>query len=54
MDALGTTAVFGRVKPLEQASFRPQRGWYATLIDDVSPIRSGIGSRRSRVRSCAA
>ena len=24
MDALGTTAVFGRVKPLEQASFRPQ------------------------------
>jgi hypothetical protein len=20
------------------------RGWYAVLIDDVSPIRSGIGS----------
>jgi len=24
------------------------RGWYAVLIDDVSPIRSGIGSYRTR------
>jgi hypothetical protein len=24
------------------------RGWYAVLIDDVSPIRSGIGSHRTR------
>ena len=31
------------------------RGWYAVLIDDVSPIRSGIGSYRTReqaMQSC--
>jgi hypothetical protein len=32
------------------------RGWYAVLIDDVSLIRSGIGSYRTReqaVQRCA-
>ena len=37
MGALGTTAVFGRVKPLEQASFAPQGEGSQSTASDSSP-----------------
>jgi AraC family transcriptional regulator len=43
MDALGTTAVFGRVKPLEQASFRPQMEDVQGAARDTSPACLGFG-----------
>jgi AraC family transcriptional regulator len=43
MDALGTTAVFGRVKPLEQASFRPQMEDFQSAARDSSTSCLGFG-----------
>ena len=43
MGALGTTAVFGRVKPLEQASFTQQMEDYQRSARDSSPACLGFG-----------
>ena len=43
MGALGTTAVFGGVKPLEQASFRPQMEDAQGAARDTSPACLGFG-----------
>jgi AraC family transcriptional regulator len=43
MGALGTTAVFGRVKPLEQASFTPQMEDSQSNTRDSSPDYLGLG-----------
>jgi AraC family transcriptional regulator len=43
MGALATTAVFGRVKPLEQASFRPQMEDAQGAARDTSPACLGFG-----------
>jgi AraC family transcriptional regulator len=43
MGALGTTAVFGRVKPLEQASFTPQMEDPQSSARDSSPVCLGFG-----------
>jgi AraC family transcriptional regulator len=42
MDALGTTAVFGRVKSLEQAGFRPQMEDAQDAARDTSPASLGF------------
>ena len=43
MGALGTTAVFGRVKPLEQASFTPQMEDSQSTARDSSQVCLGFG-----------
>jgi AraC family transcriptional regulator len=43
MGALGATAVFGRVKPLEQASFTPQMEDSQSTARDSSPACLGFG-----------
>ena len=43
MGALATTAVFGRVKPLEQASFTPQMEDAQGAARDTSPACLGFG-----------